>query len=251
MKKKIASLLSLLLLLCPALSSATGIPVVDLIAWAQRIEAYLQRAEQIAHQVEQVKAAWKGLESFGQGGSWSSLHGLLGELDQIFNTYSEVSGNLGYLRVGVEREFRDTFPGYTPPIVPWPEQYKTLAERAHETLALLMAAENRLTWNNTASQARLAEMVAYSLFSDSPLKEEEVNNMFHSLEATELQKGTQATLLVANAVTLATALELQKSATAAAARQSWLDSAADRPAPGYDPSEGYTGIPSSSPVDLF
>jgi len=198
-----------------------------------------------------VRAAVKGLESFGDGGTWSSLHGLLGELDQIFNTSSELSGNLGYLRVGVETVFRDTFPGYAPPETSWPEQYKTLADRAHETLALLMAAENRLTWNNTASQARLAEMVADSLLADSPLEESEVNNMFHTLEATELQKGTQATLLVANAVTVATALELQKSATAAAARQSWLDSAADRPAPGYDPSEGYTGIPSSSSVDLF
>lgn len=251
MKTKIVALLCLLLVLCPAFAGAAGIPVVDLIAWAQRVYAQYQRAEQIYHQVEQVRAALKSLESFGESGSWGNLHGLLGELDQIFNTYSEISGNLGYLRVGVEDVFRDTFPGYTPPAAPWPEQYKTLADRAHETLALLMAAQNRLTWNNTASQIRLAEMEAYSLLADSPLKETEVNNMFHSLETTELQKGTQATLLVANAVTLATALELQKSATAAAARQSWLEAAAGRPDPGYDPSDGYTGIPSSSPVDVF
>ena len=43
MKKKIVALLCLFLLLCPTLSSATGIPVVDLIAWAQRIEAHFQR----------------------------------------------------------------------------------------------------------------------------------------------------------------------------------------------------------------
>lgn len=251
MRTKIVALLCLLLVLSPALAGAAGIPVVDLVAWAQRIEAHLQRAEMIYHQIEQVRAALKSLESFGEGGSWSSLHGMLGELDDLFNAYSQISGNLGYLRDGVEDVFRDTFPGYSSPVIPWPEQYKTVAERAHETLALLMAAENRLTWTNTGSQIHLMEMEAYSLLADSPLKEAEVNNMFHSLEATELQKGTQATLLVANAVTLSTALELQKSATAAAARQSWIDSAADRPAPGYDPSDGYTGIPSSSSIEIF
>jgi P-type conjugative transfer protein TrbJ len=251
MRKKILVLLVCLLLLAPSVSSASGIPVVDILAWIQRAYAQIQRAEQIYHQVEQVYYTVKSLESYGQGGSWSSLHGLLGELDQIFNTYSELSGNLGYLKIGVEQVYRDTFPGTTLPAGNWPDQYKTLLDRSHETLALLLAGQNRLTWNNTASQIRLAEMTAASLAADSPMKEAEVNNMFHSLETTELQKGTQATLLAANASTLSTALELQRQATAAAARKSWFDAGAGRPVPGYDPSPGYTGLPSSTSGSFF
>ncbi|HEX4960900.1 MAG TPA: hypothetical protein VF173_08685 [Thermoanaerobaculia bacterium] len=251
MRKKILALLCCLLLTYPAVAGASGIPVVDILAWIQRAYAQVQRAEQIYHQVEQVRATVKSLESFGQGGSWSSLHGLLGELDQIFNTYSQISSNLGYLKIGVEQVYRDTFPGYSPPAGNWPDRYKTLLDRSHETLALLLAGQNRLTWNNTASQIRLAEMTAASLFADSPLQEAEVNNMFHTLEATELQKSTQATLLSANAATLATALELQKEATAAAARAAWLDAGGARPEPGYDPSAGYTGVPSSVSLSLF
>src|SRR6476619_5683621 len=133
---RILALLCLLLVVSPSFAGATGIPVVDILAWAQRFYAQYQRAEQIARQAQQVRLAAKSIQSFGQGGSWSTLHGLLGQIDELFR----ISGNLGYLRADVEETFRETFPGYAPPESSWPEQYKTQAERAHETLALLMAA---------------------------------------------------------------------------------------------------------------
>lgn len=257
MNKRISrTLVSLILvaalLLGPTAAEATGIPVVDLVAWAQRILAYYKQVQQVEAQIKQVELAAKQLESFGQGGNWTDLNGLLGQIDQLFNTYSTLDQNLGYLKVGVEDIFRETFPGYSPPEIPSvPADVRIRIERSHETLALIMQALNRLTWNNTHSQIALGRAIELSKVASTQLEETEVSNMFASIAITEEQKQLQAQLLAANAATLGVAIELQNQATADAARDQFFASAADAPSPGYGATSGFTGIPSTASTSIF
>jgi P-type conjugative transfer protein TrbJ len=215
--------------------------VYDPAVWYQAILAWYQRYEQIRNQYEQIRALQKQLESFADQGDFNSLNGVLGQLDQIF----AVGENLGYLLAGVEEVFAETFPGYEPPIS-WPDEYALRVKRSRDTLHLITQALNRLTWPNTRSQVMLDRITAHSKRADSPLEELEVLSMWQSLHVTEAQRSLQAQLLAANAVTVAAAADLQREASAEAARSSWLERET-APLPGLDPSEGFTGVPANWP----
>jgi P-type conjugative transfer protein TrbJ len=261
-KRLLPLLLIALLLLMPSTANASGIPVVDILAWIQRFSLIYNQYEQIAAQYQHIRvaiaeaqAAVKQLEAY-RDGHYSDLNGLLGAVDQIFNSYSQIESNLGYLRIGVEDIYRQTFPGTevfsANPNVDVPASYVQRVGRVNETLALLFKGLNRMTWNNTHSQVELAEFSAASQAADTALKASQANGMLTSLGVTEQQKTLQATMMTANAVAMGVAMQVQDQATAQAARTRWLASQTP-PAPvGFDPSpSGYTGLPSSASASLF
>ena len=251
-RSKVAAAALLLALLLPTASSATGWPVVDLLALVQRLIQIYNQGKQIVNdgktivnQAQQIKLQAKTLESFVDGGNFSDLNGLIGQVDQIFNTAESATDNLGYLKINVDNIFSETFPGYQPPVFSPNADYQVRVDRAHETLALIMRALNRLTWNNTHSKIALAQMIEDSRSADSPLEEAEAGNMIATLQTTELQKGLQAQLLTANAVTVGVGLVLQQQATADRARADWLDSSDVSAIPSPQATGGFTGLPSS------
>jgi hypothetical protein len=222
-------------------ASAT-FPVFDYVNW---ILSWIQRAQQIQHQYDQLVALKKQLESYGEGGDFNSLNGILGDLDQLFRD----GENLGYLLIGVEQVFEETFPGYEAPIA-WPEEFQTRIYRTQNTLRLITASLNRLTAANTRSQVMVDRLTALSRRADSPLEELEVQSMLETLAVTEQQRILQGQLLTANAVTIAAAAEVQRVAAAEAARSGWIASES-APEPGYDPHpEGFTGVPRDWPWSL-
>lgn len=236
----VALVLVLSLIVVPPVSATY--PVYDYINW---LLSWIQRAQQIKHQYDQLVALKKQLESYGDGGSFNSLNGILGDLDRLFRD----GENLGYLLIGVEQLFEETFPGYEAPIA-WPEEFRTRVYRTHNTLRLITASLNRLTAANTRSQVMVDRITALSKQADSPLEELEVQSMLQTLAVTEQQRILQAQLLTANAVTVAAAAEQQRIAAAEAARTDWLASES-APEPGYDPNpEGFTGIPRDWPWSL-
>ncbi len=214
-------------------ASAT-IPVYDYVNW---LLAWYQRAQQIEHQYHQLKALERQLETLGRGGDFDSLHGLLGDLDQLFRE----GENLGYILAGVEEVFAETFPGYEAPVL-WPDEMSRRIDRTQKTLRLITASLNRLTWANTHSQVMVERLQERSKAADSPLEELEVQTMFQNLAISEQQRSLQAQLLTANAVTVAAAASTQREAAAEAARSAWL-AREPIPTPGHDPSGGFTGIP--------
>jgi len=257
----LALLVAGLLLLLPNAANAAGIPVVDILAWIQRFEMIYKQIQAIENQYQHIRiaiteaqAAVKQLESY-RDGHYSDLNGLLGSIDQIFNSYSLLSSNLGYLKIGVEDIYRQNFPGteiFTAnPHVDVPSLYSQRAGQVNETLALLFKGLNRLTWNDTRSQAELAEFSVASQGADTALKAAQANGMLTSLGVTEQQKTLQATMMTANAVALGVAMQLQDQATAQAARSRWLNSETPPPPVGFDPSSGYTGIPTTAQSSLF
>ncbi|HEX3553310.1 MAG TPA: hypothetical protein VIA62_08775 [Thermoanaerobaculia bacterium] len=262
-KKRLMPLLLLgLLLFMPSTADATGIPVVDILAWIQRFTLIYNQYEQLSNQYQHIRvaiteaqAAVKQLEAY-RDGHYSDLNGLLGAVDQIFNSYSQVQSNLGYLKIGVEDIYRQSFPGTdvftTDPNVNVPDSYAQRVGRVNETLALLFKGLNRITWNDTHSQIELAEFAAASQGADTALKAAQANGMLTSLGVTEQQKTLQATMMTANAVALGVAMQVQDQATAQAARSRWLASQTPPPPVGFDPSaSGYTGLPSSAATSLF
>src|SRR5882762_7096343 len=96
-KKRLLPLLLIgLLLFMPSTANATGIPVVDILAWIQRVIVIYHQYEQIAAQYQHIRvaiteaqAAVKQLEAY-RDGHYSDLNGLLGAVDQIFNSYSQI-----------------------------------------------------------------------------------------------------------------------------------------------------------------
>lgn len=250
MKKKAVLLAVVAVLLLPA--SGAAVTVEDWIAWAQRLIEIYNQGQQLAKQGEQIYAEYrqlealvKGLESFVEEGDFSDLHGLLGQLDQIFNQASELADNVGYLTVGVERIYRNSFPGYRAPEFGPVAEWQSRIQTAQDTLALIIEASNRLTWNNTRSQITLAAAVADSKAADGPLEEAEVSNMFASLAVTEAQKTLQAQLLTANAVVVGFGTLIQSEASATRARSDWLDGAYSSTIPPSSATGAYTGVPSS------
>ncbi|HYX25482.1 MAG TPA: hypothetical protein VFC23_15130 [Thermoanaerobaculia bacterium] len=260
-KRLLPLLLIGLLLFLPGTAHATGIPVVDILAWIQRFAIIYNQYEQINNQYQHIRvalteaqAAVKQLEAY-RDGHYSDLNGLLGAVDQIFNSYSQIQSNLGYLKIGVEDIYRQSFPGtdvfLADPNVNVPDSYAVRVGRVNETLALLFKGLNRITWNDTHSQIELAEFAAASQSADTALKAAQANGMLTSLAVTEQQKTLQATMMTANAVALGVAMQIQDQATAQAARSRWLDSQTPAPAVGFDPSSGYTGVPPSASTSLF
>ncbi|HEX4965524.1 MAG TPA: hypothetical protein VF173_32235 [Thermoanaerobaculia bacterium] len=261
-KLLLPALLAGLLVFLPSTADATGIPVVDILAWIQRFSIIYNQVHQIENQYQHIRvaileaqAAAKQLEAY-RDGHYSDLNGLLGAVDQIFNSYSLLQGNLGYLKVGVENLYRQSFPGTevftADPNLNVPDSYAQRVSRVNETMALLMKGLNRITWNDTHSQVELAEFAAASQGADTALKAAQANGMLTSLGVTEQQKTLQATMMTANAIAMGVAMQIQDQATAHAALTRWLDSGAPPPPVGFDPSaSGYTGLPSSANTSLF
>lgn len=245
MRQKVIALALIAILLLPATGSASGAPVVDALALAQRLIVMYNQLQQIQAAYRKIELAVKALESFAETGDFSDLNGLLGQIDQIFNVYAEIEDNLGYLKVGVDEVYRDTFPGYVSPAFSLPADYEIRVERAQQSLRLIMRAMNRLTWNNTHSALLLQEMVADSKDADSPQEEAEVANMISTLQVTEAQKSLQAQLLTANAVTVGFGSLIQDQAAATRARADWLASATVAAIPDASSAAGFTGVPSS------
>ncbi len=247
MRQKVIALALIAVLLLPATGSATGAPVVDVLAIAQRLIVMYNQLQQIQAAYRKVELAVKALESYAETGDFSDLNGLLGQIDQIFNVYAEIGDNLGYLKAGVDDVYHDTFPGYVPSVFGPTADYEIRVERAQQSLRLIMKAMNRLTWNNTGSALLLARMVADSKDADSPQEEAEVANMIGTLQVTEAQKSLQAQLLTANAVTVGFGSVIQDQAAATRARADWLASANVAAIPEASSAAGFTGVPSSLP----
>lgn len=240
-KKTLGAALCLALLIAGSRPASATIPVYDYVNWAL---AWYQRAEQIKHQYDQVVTLKRQLESFGEGGDWNSLNGLLGDLDKLFRG----GENLGYLLAGVEEVFEETFPGYELP-VSWPDEYQLRVGRSRETLRLITAALNRLTWANTHSQIMVDRIQERSRTANSPLEELEVLSMWTNLSISEQQRHMQASLLAANAIVVAQAEAMQRQASIEAARNDWL-ARENTPVAGHDPSDGFTGVPADWPWSL-
>lgn len=246
-RKKLIACLLVLFLLAPVSAHASGIPVLDILAWAQRFYAQDQRAEQVTAAIRQVELILRQLQSYGHGGSWSELSGLLAQINTLMN-HADATEDLGYLTTRVLENFHETFP---PPdfAVFTPEDYEHRQRRIQDTFRLLLESLTLLTYNNTGSQLRLQEMINYSLASDSPLEEAEVGNMLATLQTTELQKSLQAQMLTANAVVVSAAAEVQERIAATDARNRWIASSSPPPV-GFDPSiGGYTGLPTTVSLD--
>jgi len=252
---KVAALFSLLILIGSSVCNAT-VPVYDYINWAlqeakfayergEMTYAKFQRAQMILYQIRQLEQQLKALKSWAQDGDWSSLHGAMGQIDQLMNALDD----LGFLVVGIHQRWEETFPGYVPP-VDWISEYQNRLRRTRATYGALLAALNRISANQTHSQAVLEQLAARSRASDSPQQELEVLNMFANAQGLELTKLTMATSLTANALAVQFSYELQKDATAAAVRHQWLHSQV-RPQPGHDDSPGFTGLPKNASFDLF
>src|SRR3954469_16595691 len=185
-KRRLLPLLLIgLLLFMPSTANATGIPVVDILAWIQRFSIIYNQYQQLVNQYQHIqvaiteaRAAVKQLEAY-RDGHYSDLNGLLGAVDQIFNSYSQIQSNLGYLKIGVEDIYRQNFPGAdvyaTDPNVNVPDSYVQRVGRVNETLALLFKGLNRITWNDTHSQIELAEFAAASQGADTALKAAQAN----------------------------------------------------------------------------
>lgn len=210
--------------------------VYDYINWLQNLLDYYQEYQELVTQYKELEAAYRQFESFANGGDWNSLNGLLGALDGLFN----MSDNLGYLVVGVDELFEETFPGWEVP-TDWVLEQHERVGRTRETLRLINEALNRLTYANTHSQNQIAELQALAKGADTPLEELEVANMISTFHVNELQRYSQANMLTANAIAVSESYKLQTEASTRAALSDWL--ARDiAPEPGSDPSEGFTGI---------
>jgi P-type conjugative transfer protein TrbJ len=252
---KVVAIFLLTLLIGTSVGNAT-IPVFDYVNWFLQYLKYAyeqgeiayakyQRAQMILYQVQQLEQQIKALKSWGQDGDWSSLHGAMGQIDQLMNALDD----LGYLLVGIHQRWEETFPGYAPPI-DWISEHQSRLRRTRATYGALLSALNRLSANQTHSQAVLETLAARSRASDSPQKELEVLNMFANAQGLELTKLTMASSLTANALAVHYSYELQKEATAETVRTTWLHSQ-PRPAPGHDDSPGFTGIPRNWSLDLL
>lgn len=242
MKRRVLAVALALLLLVPLRSDA-AVTVHDVIAWVQRALDYIEQLQQVQHQADQVRAAYKQLESYLDEGAWTDLHPLMYDLKDLYNRF-ERGENVGYLLADAEEMFRETFPGYLPPTLEEPAEFELRVDRATETLALITASLNLLARDNDDSVETLRSIQTASVAADGLLEELEVANMYQSHQAAELQKGTQAQMLAANAALVGAAFQIQQTASATAARRFWLESGPEVN-PGEDPSEGFTGIPSS------
>lgn len=249
----IATIALVALLAVPLPSQASGITVHDILAFAQRLLAFVEQLQQVKHEADQVRAAYKQLESYADAGAWTDLFPLVSDLRDLYNRFEDFAegGNVGYLIADAEDMFRETFPGYFPPTFADHEEFAMRVDRATETLALITASLNLLASDNDDSASTLRRIQSASAGADGLLEELEVANMYQSHQAGELQKGVQAQMLAANAALVGAAFEIQQTANATAARRFWLDSGAQL-APGEDPSDGFSGIPSGfRNLDLF
>ncbi len=217
-----ASLLALTLLLAlPAPGTASTVPVYDYINW---LLSWYQRGQQIYNQGKQIYYQAKSFERLGQGAHWDSLNGMLAWLDQAMRG----GDNLGYLVVGLDGLFAETFPS----------QYRTHSwtadslrriHRTRNTFQKLMGGLNRLTWANARSQSTVEQLKIQSAAADTPLKAQESTNGWLNAMDLELTKMKEAQLATANAVTLFYGYELHRQAVAETARNDWI--AAQLPPP--------------------
>ena len=180
------------------------------------------------HQAEQIRIALENMKNYdGNAGEWGNAQTLLKNLS---DTVAQ-GQSLSYSMQNIDEAFKQRFPGYQPS-KNYPEDYKTWAQTALDTLQQTLGAAGLQTSNFVSEQAALNQLAQLSQTAVGRMQALQVGNMIATQQVTQLQQLRQLIASQVSAQNAYAAYQVNKEANQESATSAWID-AGDITVPKY------------------
>ena len=180
------------------------------------------------HQAEQIRLALANMKNYdGNAGEWGNAQTLLQNLS---DTVAQ-GQSLSYSMQNIDTAFKQRFPGYQPSRN-YPEDYKTWAQTALDTLQQTLGAAGLQTSNFINEQAALNQLAHLSQTAVGRMQAIQVGNMLATQQVTQLQQLRQLIASQVSAQNAYAAYQVNKDANQESATSAWID-AGDITVPTY------------------
>ena len=213
------------ILLVAGASSAWGYAAIVLdptnliqntISALKAIESVINEVQMIANQVKQIENLVQNTRSY--SGVWDreALPGLM-RLGQII----EQEQALAYAMAGMDRVFRERYPGYRP-VTDWPAAYDQWTRTTLDTLRGSLAAVRLHADDFADEQRRIQTLTALSDSAEGRMQAIQAGNMLAAEQIQQLAKLRQIMMAQINAQNVYMANQTNRDAQRVATQQEWI-----------------------------
>ena len=190
--------------------------VQNTISALKAIESVINEVEMIANQVKQIENLVQNTRSYAGVWDQEALPRLM-RLGQII----EQEQAIAYAMAGMDRVFRDKYPGYRP-ITDWAAAYDQWTRTTLDTLRGTLAAVRLHSDDFADEQRRVQTLTALSDSAEGRMQAIQAGNMLAAEQIQQLAKLRQLMMAQINAQNVYMANQTNRDAQRAATQQEWI-----------------------------
>src|SRR5262245_10061060 len=221
--KRLVGVLAIVVLIGPSGAWAYATIVLDLtnlvqntISALKAIESVINEVQMIANQVKQIENMVQNSRSY--SGVWDQeALTRLNRLGQII----EQEQAIAYSMAGMERVFRDRYPGYRP-VTDWAAAYDQWTRTTLDTLRGTLASVRLHADDFAAEQRRIQTLTAMSDNAEGRMQAIQAGNMLAAEQIQQLTKLRQLMMAQINAQNVYMANLANRDAQKASTQQEWI-----------------------------
>ena len=221
--RRVVAVLAISLVLTPSTAGAYAMIVLDPTNLIQNTITALKAVESVINEVQMIANQIKQIENMVQntrtvGGVWDQeALPRLARLGQII----EQEQAIAYAMAGMDRIFRDRYPGYKP-ITDWSTAYDKWTRTTLDTLRGTMAAVRLQADDFSDEQRRIQTLTALSDSAEGRMQAIQAGNMLAAEQLQQLAKLRQLMMAQINAQNVYMATVTNRDAQRVATQQEWV-----------------------------
>jgi P-type conjugative transfer protein TrbJ len=210
-------------ILAPSTAGAYAMVVLDPTNLIQNTLSALKAVESVINEVQMIANQIKQIENMVQntrtvGGVWDQQAlPALARLGQVI----EQEQAIAYAMSGMDRVFRDRYPGYRP-VTDWPTAYDRWTRTTLDTLRGTMAAVRLQADDFSDEQRRIQTLTALSDSAEGRMQAIQAGNMLAAEQLQQLAKLRQLMMAQINAQNVYMATVTNRDAQRVATQQEWV-----------------------------
>ena len=221
--RRLVAMFSIAVLLAPGTAGAYAMVVLDptnliqnTISALKAVESVINEVEMIANQIKQIENMVQNTRTI--GGVWDQeALPRLARLGQII----EQEQAIAYAMAGMDRIFRDRYPGYRP-VTDWSTAYDKWTRTTLDTLRGTMASVRLQADDFADEQRRIQTLTALSDSAEGRMQAIQAGNMLAAEQLQQLAKLRQLMMAQINAQNVYMATVTNRDAQRVATQQEWI-----------------------------
>src|SRR6267142_600698 len=221
--RRLVPVLAIAILVAPSCVWAYAMIVLDLtnliqntISALKAVESVINEVQMIANQIKQIENMVQNTRTY--SGVWDQeALPRLNRLGQII----EQEQAIGYGMAGMERVFRERYPGYRP-VTDWATAYDQWTRTTLDTLRGTLAAVRLHADDFADEQRRIQTLSALSDSAEGRMQAIQAGNMLAAEQIQQLSKLRQLMMAQINAQNVYMANQTNRDAQRAATQQEWI-----------------------------
>jgi P-type conjugative transfer protein TrbJ len=221
--RRVVAVFAIVILLAPGSAGAGAMVVLDPTNLIQNTISALKAVESIINEVQMIANQIKQIENMVQntrtvGGVWDQeALPRLARLGQIIDQEQAIA----YAMAGMDRIFRDRFPGYKP-VTDWSASYDKWTRTTLDTLRGTMQAVRLHADDFAGEQRRIQTLTALSDSAEGRMQAIQAGNMLAAEQLQQLAKLRQLMMAQINAQNVYMATVTNRDAQRVATQQEWV-----------------------------